>query len=114
MKSLEKIREKAYIFKLNTEYIAHDTLKVYSDKYNFDSWLIKEEDNYIELLHINKARRNRNCTYHIQGRFRKHNWFWALQRINSHNVYKTEYVSKNPSNLVDRVMYKYNGGAYNG
>ena len=107
MKYLDKIKNNAYVFKLEIDYVAYDTLKVYSKKYNFDSWIIKETDEEIELYHLNKAFGNRNCTYHLHATFRKYKWFWTLQRINSHNLYMTKYISKKPCNLVDRVMQEH-------
>lgn len=107
MKYLDKIKNNAYVYGLEVKYVAYDTLRLYSKKYNFDSWIIVETEDNIELHHLNKAYGNKNCTYHLHATFKKRKWFWSLQRINSHNKFMTRFISKKPCNLVDRVMQDY-------
>lgn len=110
MKCLSKIKNRAKKYGLVAEYVGVDTLKVHSKKYAFDSWLVKEQKDCIELWHLNKAFGNQKCTYHLQKRLEKDKWKWILQRINSHNRYSTRFVSKHQGNLVDRVLAKHNLG----
>lgn len=105
MKTLDKIKNNAYKYNLKIEYINNDTLKVYSEKYAFDSWLIKEGKYDLEILHLNKAFGNKKCTYHTQARVKKHNWLWTLQRIQSHNKFVGNHNKKRIyGNLVDIVL----------
>lgn len=105
---LERIRKKAHKFNLKVEYLSNDTLKIHSEKYNFDSWLVKDVGDKIELWHSNKMNK---CYYHLQSTFNRANWFWVLQRIDRHNKYVSTYLIRRQGNLVDRVMRDYREGS---
>lgn len=104
MTNLEYIKTKAKKYDLVAEFLNCDTLKVYSPKYFFDSWLVKETDEGIELWHLSKKNNLKKCSYHLQAVIPKKYKIRALQRINSHNKYTTFYKHKNKVNLVDRVL----------
>lgn len=102
MRDIEWIRRKAERYDLIADYVNEDTLKVYSPKFFFDSWLIKETEEEIELWHLSKACNIKNVTYHLQKAIPKHKKIWALQRIKAHNRYVA--FNKNKVNIVDRLL----------
>ena len=57
-KILGKIKSKCYKFDLIAEEVNFYTLKVYSTKYLFDTWLIKVEDGRVNLYHNSKKYNN--------------------------------------------------------
>lgn len=103
MRDIEWIRRKAGAYELCAEYINDYTLKVYSKKYAFDSWLIKETETQMELWHLSK-RTNGNISYHLQKAVPKYKKIWTLQRIKSHNRYK---AFNYHVNIVDKVLGQY-------
>lgn len=101
MKDIEWLRIKAANYDLTAEYMNDNTLKVYSKKYFFDSWLIVETEEEFELWHQSKNHRVKGMTYHLQKAVPKHKKIWMLQRINSHNRYVAFH---HHINLVDRLL----------
>lgn len=104
MRDIEWLRRKAKRYELIADYINEDVLKVYSPKYYFDSWLIKETETEIELWHQSKACGIKSISYHLQKAVPKHKKLWVLQRINSHNRYVA--FNKNKVNIVDKLLSK--------
>lgn len=104
MKNLEYLRVKANRYDLVAEYLSEDTLKVYSPKFFFDSWLIKETDEEMELWHMSKKNNLKKCSYHLQSTHPKSNKIRVLQKIKEHNNYVAFRKGKYRMNLVDRVL----------
>lgn len=102
MRDIEWLRRKAERYELIADYVNEDTLKVYSPKYYFDSWLIKETEFEIELWHQSKACGMKNISYHLQKAVPKYKKIWVLQRIKSHNRYVA--FNKNKVNIVDKLL----------
>ena len=102
MRDIEWLRRKAERYELIADYVNEDTLKVYSPKYYFDSWLIKETEFEIELWHQSKAYGKKNISYHLQKAVPKYKNIWVLQRIQSHNRYVA--FNKNKVNIVDKLL----------
>ena len=91
------------------------TLKIYSSKFLFDSWLVelRLSDERLVIYHLNKKMKKINnrynkCVYHKHGVVKCHNWLWVLQRISSHNRFVVEVKGQNNLNFVDRILSKYN------
>lgn len=106
MSDLAYIKYKARNYNLVAEYVNEETLKVYSPKFFFDSWLVKDTEEGIELWHMSKKNNIKKCSYHLQSVIPKKYKIRALQRINSHNKYVAFYKNRNRVNLVDRVLSK--------
>lgn len=107
MSDLEYIKRKASKYNLKADYLNKETLKLYSPKFYFDSWLIKiNEEGEIELWHMSKKNNLKKCSYHLQAVVSSKNKIRALQKINSHNKYVAFHKNKNKINLVDRVLAK--------
>lgn len=104
MRNIEWLRRKAERYDLIADYVNENTLKVYSPKFYFDNWLIKETEEGIELWHLNKKANIKKCTYHLQKIFDKRNKIRVLQKIESHNNYIAFYKNRNKVNLVDRLL----------
>lgn len=107
---MEKILSNAKKFKLEAKVVNDTTLSIYSRKYIFDSWLIRQEGENLVLLHLTKSLRcNRSfkCTYHFQKRVHEKNWVWLMQYINKHNKYVINKKKNIKGNLVDDVLKKY-------
>lgn len=104
MKNLVYLQKKAKNYNLKAEFLNENTLKIYSPKFFFDSWLIKETDESIELWHQSKKANIKKCSYHLQAVIEKKYKIRALQKINSHNNYIAFHKNKNKINLVDRVL----------
>ena len=102
MRDIEWLRRKAERYELVADYVNEDTLKVYSPKCYFDSWLIKETEFEIELWHQSKACGIKNISYHLQKAVPKYKKIWVLQRIKSHNRYVA--FNKNKVNIVDKLL----------
>lgn len=102
MRDIEWIRQKAERYELVADYVNDDILKVYSPKFYFDSWLIKETEDEIELWHQSKACGIKNITYHLQKAVPKYKKIWVLQRIKSHNRYVA--FNKCKVNIVDKIL----------
>lgn len=102
MKDIEWLRKRADRYELVAEYINEDTLKIYSPKFNFDSWLIKETEEEVELWHQSKANGIKGISYHLQKAVPKNKKIWLLQRIKSHNKYVA--FNKNKINIVDKIL----------
>ncbi|MCI9069954.1 MAG: hypothetical protein HFJ13_07995 [Clostridium sp.] len=103
MRDIEWLKRQSEKYELVAEYLNNNTLKVYSPKYLFDSWLIVESEDAIELWHQSKSYKNRNLSYHLQKSLPKYNKIWALQRIKSHNRYAAFYRN-NKINIVDKLL----------
>lgn len=106
MSNLDFIKKNANKYNLVAEYVRKDTLKVYSPKYDFDSWLVVETEEEIQLLHLSKNGGIKKCSYHLHATIRKRNSIRVLQRINTHNRYVAFHKKYNKTNLVDRVLAK--------
>ena len=107
MSDLEYLRRRASRYCLEAEFLNEETLKLYSPKFYFDSWLIKRnEDGEIELWHMSKKNNVKKCSYHLQAVVSSRNKIRALQKINSHNNYVAFYKNKKKINLVDRILAK--------
>lgn len=103
---LKKIYKDAIRFGLQVDFVNKDTLKIYSKKYLFDSWLVVLEDDCIKLLHQNKFGADRKkCRYHLQKQIKPNNWKWVVKKIVDHNNY---IAHRKNINMVDRVLGKYN------
>ena len=107
-KCLEKIKDNAYRFNLKAEYVSCYTLKLYSEKYMFDSWLVELTDFGLELKHMNKFIYSHKLTYHTQRIVAKHKWWWILETIRSHNEYVINKKRSYRCNEIDRVLKDYN------
>lgn len=103
MRDIEWLKRQSSKYGLVADYVNENTLKLYSPKYFFDSWLIKETEDSIELWHQSKNYKNRNLSYHLQKSLPKYNKIWALQRIKSHNRYAAFYRN-NKTNIVDKLL----------
>lgn len=104
MTNLEWLKKKAKKYDLVAEYLTEDTLKVYSPKYVFDSWLITETETDMELWHMSKKNNLKKCSYHIHAIVPKRNKVRVLQKIKTHNEYVAFHKKFNRINLVDRVL----------
>lgn len=113
MDVLQNIERNAYKYNIKTERINSYTMKLYSDKYMFDSWLVEKDGDILRLKHMNRKLRCGKCTYHLQKNIKAKNWRWVLQRINAHNKYVVSRKWNAKENMVDRVMRKYKEGKYN-
>lgn len=102
MRDIEFLKRRAKNYELIAEYVNKDTLKIYSPKFYFDSWLIIETETEIELWHQSKKCGIKNISYHLQKAMPKHKKIWALQTIKSHNRYIA--LRKNKVNIVDRLL----------
>lgn len=103
---LKKIFKDAKKHGLEVEFLNSYTLKIYSKKYLFDSWLVVSDEKKITLYHQNRFGADSNkCRYHIQTSVKKHNWSWITKKIIDHNnfVINHKYVNK-----VDKILNKYN------
>lgn len=107
MSNLEWLRRKAGRYNLVADYVNENTLKVYSPKFYFDSWMIIETENEIELWHMSKGCGLKKCSYHLQKAFPKKFKLRTLERINSHNKYVAFHKRANKINLVDRVLERH-------
>lgn len=108
MSDLEFLKRNACRYSLEAKFVNDDTLQVYSPKFCFDNWLIKEKDNKLELWHLSKRNNMKKCSYHLQKVIHKKNKIRILQKINSHNKYVAFHKHKKRVNLVDRVLSKNN------
>lgn len=106
-KILSKIKDKCCKFDLVAEEVNDDTLKVYSTKYVFDTWLIRIENDRVCLYHSSKKYNNRKCNYHLQNSYKLKNWYWSIQQINSHNNYVIHKKHYRRTNWVDDVLRKH-------
>lgn len=105
---LEWLRLRAERYDLIAEYLNEYTLKLYSPKFYFDSWMIIETDTEIELWHMSKGCGLKKCSYHLQKAFPKRLKLRALEKIKSHNNYVAFYKKSKKINMVDRVLSTYN------
>lgn len=103
MSDLDWLSKTATRYGLICERLNDTTLKVFSPKYSYDSWLIIECEDSFELLHKNRAH-GKKCYYHLQKKVEKKKKLWLLQRINSHNRYTSKYKSKKGCEFVDNVL----------
>lgn len=106
MRDLDYLIKKSKSYDLVAEYVNENTLKVYSPKFVFDSWLIVEKENDFQLLHMSKKNNIKKCSYHIHAVVEKHNKIHLLQKIKAHNIYVAFHKRYNKVNLVDRVLNK--------
>lgn len=106
MRDIEWLKRKAGNYGLVADYINDDSLKVHCPKYMFDSWMIIETEDSIELWHMSKNYGVKNITYHLQKSVPKFKKLWALQRIVSHNRYKA--VNNHKVNIVDKLLAQEN------
>lgn len=106
MRDIEYIRKISPRYGLVAEYLNEDTLKVYSEKYFFDSWLVVEnrKEKCMELWHKSKKKNLKKCSYHLQSVVPRKYKKRVLEKINSHNRYVAFYKNKKKINLVDRVL----------
>ncbi|HSQ87976.1 hypothetical protein [Romboutsia sp.] len=112
MNTIDIIEKNAYRFKLETQRVNNNTVKLYSKKYLFDNWLIVQEGKRLKLLHMSKRRNGNKCAYHTQRMVCVKNWWWLLQDINKHNKHVITRKWNARENLVDRVMREYKEGKY--
>ncbi|MEG0908742.1 MAG: hypothetical protein RSH78_00065 [Bacilli bacterium] len=112
---LKKIYRYAHKYGLEVEFVNEDMLKLYSKKYDFDSWLICCENGKLQLLHKNRYGSDKNkCRYHLQKEVKTHNWKWLLQKIKDHNNYTVKYKWAKNTNMVDKILGEYNRSRYVG
>lgn len=102
MRHIEWLRVKSKDFGLVAEYINENSLKVYSPKFLFDSWMITETEDSIELWHQSKKCNIRNISYHLQKTVSKKKKVWVLETIVSHNKYVA--FGRYKTNIVDRLL----------
>ena len=112
MNVTHKIEKYAHRYNIQADRIDENTVKLYSPKYDFDSWLVVLEDNRLRLLHLSKRLFSNKCSYHLQKEMSIRNWIWVLERVNSHNKYRITRKWNARENLVDRVMRNYKEGKY--
>lgn len=110
MNAIQNIEKNAYKYNIKTERLDSKTLKLYSDKYFFDSWLVELDGEILRLKHMDRKLRCGKCTYHLQKIIKVKNWIWVLQRINAHNKYVVTRKWNAQENLVDRVLRSYEKG----
>lgn len=108
MNVVESIIKKAPSYGLVAEKLNHNTVKLYSKKYLFDSWLIKVYETKVELLHANKKRNGGKCSYHKQNSFKIQNYTWALRKIKDHNTFTINKKHYKRTNWVDDVLKRHN------
>ena len=105
MRDIDFLKLKAKNYELVAEKVNEDTLSVYSPKFNFDSWLIKQDREEFILYHLNRKQGSAHkCAYHVHARVDKKKKIRLLQKIKSHNEYVAFYKKYNKINLVDRVL----------
>lgn len=106
-KNIDYLIRNSKIYGLVIEYINDDLAKIYSSTINEDSWLVKDFGNTLELWHMSKKNKKKNCSYHLQIRVKRKWRKSILKVIRKHNKFKYEnskYKGKNLANLVDRVL----------
>ena len=108
MNVTNKIEKLSPKYNIESRRMDDNTLKLYSEKYLFDSWLVRQEEDILELYHMNK--KLKKCSYHLQKSTKSKNWIWILQRINSHNEYVISRKWNARENMVDRVLQNYKKG----
>lgn len=113
MCALQNIERESKKYGIRTSRIDRYTLKLYSKKYLFDSWLVVKDKDNLELHHMNRrVRGSGKLQYHLQANIKCTNWIWVLQRISSHNRYVVSRKWNARENIVDVVMKKYKEGYY--
>lgn len=112
MNVTHKIEKNAKRFNIQTSRLDKHAVKLFSQKYAFDSWLVILDGNKLKLMHMSKRRCNQKCVYHLQREICAKNWLWILESINSHNKYTITRKWNARENLVDRVMRNYREGKY--
>lgn len=105
---LSKIKANCDRFDLVAEEVNYNTLKVYSTKYFFDTWLIKIENKKVCLYHSSKKYNNRKCNYHLQNSYNLKNWYWSLQQIDSHNKFVINRKHYRRTDWVGDVLKRHN------
>lgn len=104
MRDLEYLKKKAPKFDLVAECLNYNTLKVYSPKFFFDSWLIRIKDKEVELWHMSKKNNLKKCSYHLQSVVPSGKGVKLLRKIKEHNEYTAFHKRYRKINLVDRVL----------
>lgn len=112
MNVIDKIEKRAEKFKLTTNRINETMIKVYSQKYLFDSWLIEQQDYKLKLWHLSKKRVGTKCNYHLQREVNIKNWKWTLETIVSHNKFVMTKKWNVRENLVDKKLRQYKEGKH--
>lgn len=112
MNVTHKIEKHAHKYNIQADRIDNNTVKLYSPKYLFDSWLVVLEGKKIQLLHLSKKGFQQKCSYHLQREILARNWVWILETIDNHNKYTITRKWNARENLVDKVMRKYKEGKY--
>lgn len=105
---ISKIKSECKRFHLVAEEINHNTLKVYSTKYVFDTWLIKIEYGKVNLYHNSKKFNNKKCNYHLQKSYKLKNWYWSIQHIDNHNKYVINKKHYKRTDWVTDILKKHN------
>jgi hypothetical protein len=109
MNAIDKIEQTAPRFKLKTDRINKDMIKIYSDTFKLDSWMVEQRGYKLRLLHMSKKYIGNKCSYHLQREVKAKNWVWTLESITGHNRYVMRYKWNVRENLVDRTMRRYKG-----
>lgn len=112
-KIINKIKRECKKFHLIAEEINHNTLKVYSTKYVFDTWLIKIENNKVNLYHNSKKFNNKKCSYHLQNSYNLKYWYWSLQQIDSHNRFIINRKHYKNTDWIGDLLKKHNQKIHN-
>lgn len=113
MNILDKIQKKCRKFDLVAEYVNPKTLKVYSTKYMFDTWLIKIENRRVCLYHNSKKFNNKKCSYHLQNSYNLKNWFWSIQQINDHNKFVINRKHYRNTDWIGDLLKRHNQKIHN-
>lgn len=81
------------------------TLKVHSEKYDFECWLIQIKDDEIYLYHNHNLIRN---NYHLQRRYEIRHWKGCVREINKHNKYVINRRKYRETDWVTDILRKNN------
>lgn len=108
MDSLKKIYDNSHKYGICSEYIANDTLRLYTKNYIYDTWLLEKRNDFLILKHSKPTRKNNHKNiYHFQRKIKDKKWYFVLDTIKNHNHF--EIYKKNNSNLkrIEYVMRQY-------
>lgn len=105
---LQKIKDNAHKFELKAEFVSCYTLKIYSEKYMFDSWIVDLTEEGLVLKHLNKYIYSNKTNYHTQRIIARHRWWWILETVSSHNDYVINRKKRYKYDHIDSVLKKYN------
>lgn len=112
MNAIDRIEKTAPKFKFRTSRIDKHMLKIYTNDFRLDSWIVEQRGYKLRLLHMSKHHTGNKCSYHLQREIYYKNWIWILENIRSHNRYVMKYRWNTRENLVDRKLKEYRENKY--